>query len=411
MFSFDRATFNIIETGEGFIKALVTFAVPGVFPYIEGDSIEYRAKLPEDILSPQTIQSAIGAPITDGHPKENGEYVLVTPDNYKLYAKGSLSNPVADGMEAKAIATILDPDLIQKIKEKKANSETVEVSIGFDQTLEQTPGIYNGAKYDAIQRNIRINHLAIVDYARAGERTKLYTDARKSNMSDNAGKAFTYRTFDGKKEIQVDSQEIFDELLLVNKENKALKDSLVGKVVVDAGEMEALKARAGSVDPRVPDEDGAKEKEALLQEVAAKEQELEALEAKIAAMEEKYKTEEDAMPKKIEDAANERVNLIDTAKSVDCNTKFDGLSNREIKLQVIARGLPFKEGVQVDSMPDELVNSRYEGAVEILKIKANRPQGVIGQQISNDSLQVDEQTIMKKREALLNVYENERSKK
>jgi hypothetical protein len=34
--------------------------------------------------------------------------------------------------------------------------------------LDETPGEYNGEKYDAVQRNIRVNHLALVPKGRAG---------------------------------------------------------------------------------------------------------------------------------------------------------------------------------------------------------------------------------------------------
>jgi hypothetical protein len=43
-----------------------------------------------------------------------------------------------------------------------------ELSLGYKVDLEETPGVWNGQEYDAIQRNIRVNHLAIVPRGRAG---------------------------------------------------------------------------------------------------------------------------------------------------------------------------------------------------------------------------------------------------
>ena len=62
-----------------------------------------------------------------------------------------------------------------------------ELSLGYDCDLEENPGTWNGMPYDCIQRNIRINHLAIVDEARAGHQTRLNLDGKtrkgeKKNM-------------------------------------------------------------------------------------------------------------------------------------------------------------------------------------------------------------------------------------
>lgn len=47
-----------------------------------------------------------------------------------------------------------------------------ELSLGYNLTLDETPGEWNGQHYDAIQRDIRINHLALVREARAGEQAR-----------------------------------------------------------------------------------------------------------------------------------------------------------------------------------------------------------------------------------------------
>lgn len=47
------------------------------------------------------------------------------------------------------------------------------------QTPDETPGVWNGQPYDAIQRNIQINHLALVEKARAGEQARLNIDGEE----------------------------------------------------------------------------------------------------------------------------------------------------------------------------------------------------------------------------------------
>ena len=53
-----------------------------------------------------------------------------------------------------------------------------ELSLGYNLDLDETPGVWQGEHYDAIQRNIRINHLALVREARAGDQARLNVDSK-----------------------------------------------------------------------------------------------------------------------------------------------------------------------------------------------------------------------------------------
>ena len=63
-----------------------------------------------------------------------------------------------------------------------------ELSLGYNLTLEETPGVWNGQEYDAIQRDIRINHLALVREARAGDQARLNIDGRDPARTLKGGK-------------------------------------------------------------------------------------------------------------------------------------------------------------------------------------------------------------------------------
>lgn len=55
-----------------------------------------------------------------------------------------------------------------------------ELSCGYTLTLDETPGTTpEGEHYDAIQRNIRYNHLAVVPRARAGSLARLNIDGEQ----------------------------------------------------------------------------------------------------------------------------------------------------------------------------------------------------------------------------------------
>ena len=93
---YDRGTIEIAEKGNDFLRAKVVIARPGVFPYLtpSGD-ICYEAKLPDDLFSEITINSAKGAPITDGHPPVQDNAGMIDTTNWKEYTKGSLGDAIS----------------------------------------------------------------------------------------------------------------------------------------------------------------------------------------------------------------------------------------------------------------------------------------------------------------------------
>jgi hypothetical protein len=152
---YDKALIeDFSETPEGFLTVKAPITRPGVFPYMRSDGgIQMEAKLPDEIFSDRTVRSAIGKPVTDDHPHE-----LVTLANYQTYSKGMThTDAQVFGNKLTVSMTITDKDLIQKIKNGKR-----ELSIGFMSDVAMTQGEYNGEHYDAVQRNVEINHVAVV---------------------------------------------------------------------------------------------------------------------------------------------------------------------------------------------------------------------------------------------------------
>lgn len=135
-------------------------AKPGVFPYMTEDGLSMQAKLPEDILSAETIASANGKAVTNDHPP-----VQVNSKNIKNYGVGMTMDGanIADNMLSVPMV-ITDPKAIRDIQAGKH-----ELSIGFSADIVAQDGVFDGIKYDHVQRNIRINHVAIVDKGRAGK--------------------------------------------------------------------------------------------------------------------------------------------------------------------------------------------------------------------------------------------------
>jgi len=84
-----------------------------------------------------------------------------------------LSKAYQDGDNVRAKIVIHDTD-------KMKQSGLRELSLGYGLTLDETPGEWNGHPYDAIQRAIKINHLALVSAARAGEQARLNIDGKEN---------------------------------------------------------------------------------------------------------------------------------------------------------------------------------------------------------------------------------------
>lgn len=169
----DIGTLDVLNHGDGFLRARVRFARAGVFPYVVDGKTVYEAKLPEEIFSLSTIDSAKRVPVTDGHP-----YSLVSSSNYADHVRGTLGDSivVAEGF-LEAEETVFDSALIEKIK----NGKATQVSIGFTCEPDNTAGEYNGTRYDSVQRNIKINHIAHVAQGRAGEDVRAYLDSQNGS--------------------------------------------------------------------------------------------------------------------------------------------------------------------------------------------------------------------------------------
>ncbi|MCP3764083.1 DUF2213 domain-containing protein [Domibacillus sp. A3M-37] len=156
----------LITDSYGFLTVTAPITRPGVFPYQRQDgTIQYEAKLPDDVFSDLAIYSARAKPVTDGHPSEE-----VTVDNISRYSKGMThtDSRVEGGMLVVSM-TITDAALMDRI----FSGEQSEISIGFMSDIVEQRGTYQGDEYGYVQRNIDINHIAILDRGRAGPKVAI----------------------------------------------------------------------------------------------------------------------------------------------------------------------------------------------------------------------------------------------
>lgn len=162
---------NQIETGEGFLICKnVPIARTGTQDYLgselglsggESEQIIAVVRPPDEVFSEATLASFEGKPVTNDHPPG-----LIGPDEVKTYEMGHAQNIRRGTGEWKdymiADLHIHDRDLIDAIQNGKR-----EISCGYEcDYIKNEDGTYS-------QKNIRGNHVAVVDRGRAGKRAAI----------------------------------------------------------------------------------------------------------------------------------------------------------------------------------------------------------------------------------------------
>lgn len=165
-------------TPEGYLSDRPILTSTGIFEYRNADgSVRRELRLPEDVFDPESLASYKGKPIIITH-----DAGLIDKNNVRDEGIGTiLTEGYRDHDDVRAEIVIHDTDAMKDCRFK-------ELSLGYNLELEETPGEYKGEHYDAIQRNIRINHLALVREARAGEQARLNIDGRDSDNILKGGK-------------------------------------------------------------------------------------------------------------------------------------------------------------------------------------------------------------------------------
>jgi len=178
-FRYDVSTIqNYTFTDEGYLRVKARIARTGIQSYTDangGVRLEYR---PEDeVAAAEALDSFREKCVTKEHPP-----VLLDALNTKDYAVGFTSADVSysDGF-VESTLTVTDKETIDSIM----RGDVREVSCGYRVDYSPEPGITpDGQHYDGIQRNIRGNHVAIVNRARGGAQVRLMLDSADAAVED-----------------------------------------------------------------------------------------------------------------------------------------------------------------------------------------------------------------------------------
>jgi hypothetical protein len=174
------------RTKEGYLAVRARSARAGIYDYlgreIDPDGKHFAAdatvkvyRPEEEVFNRDSVQSFMLKPITDDHPAQP-----VTADNWRNHAKGVNAGALRDGEYLAFDLVLMDKALIDAVERGKR-----ELSNGYSSEIEITQGITDaGEHYDAIQRQIRGNHIAVVAKGRAGERCRIGDTACDSIQVD-----------------------------------------------------------------------------------------------------------------------------------------------------------------------------------------------------------------------------------
>lgn len=125
-----------------------------------------------EVFNKDAMHSMAHRPVTMNHPPD-----MVDAKNWSKYAKGQTGDEVVrDGDCIRVPMVLMDHKAIEAVMKDNVR----ELSMGYTTDLDWTPGTTpQGEKYDAVQTNIRGNHLAVVPAARGGARLRFGDAAMK----------------------------------------------------------------------------------------------------------------------------------------------------------------------------------------------------------------------------------------
>ncbi|MDX0523018.1 DUF2213 domain-containing protein [Sinorhizobium medicae] len=327
------------RTADGYLVADVRTARTGIQLYAghevgKPEMATVKVYRPEDqVFDKASLGSYAHKPVTNDHPDE-----AVTADNWKALSVGQIGDEVArDGEFVRVPLVVMDGATISEIEGGKR-----ELSAGYTCDLAWEPGTTPaGEKYDAIQKDIRINHVAIVQRGRAGSEARIGDGAGKWGVSP------------------VNTQ-IADERIPKMDLRKILVDGLTVETT-DQGAQAITKLQKDLESSAAKFADAEKAHQTAL---AAKDAEMAKKDAEIDALKGKILSDAD-----LDKRVQARADLVTKAKVLAKDVKTEGLSDAAIRKAVVVAklgdaALADKSEAYIDARFDMLVEDASKNGAD-----------------------------------------------
>lgn len=332
-------SFEVNSNGFLIVDAYVTRA--GVFDYVQNGQKVRELRPDDQVFDEDSMKSLCNVPVTDlgAHPT-----VMLNVDNARYYSVGHAGDTAQrEGRKLKSKLVITDANCIKTIQEKKDRGEDIYLSCGY--TTDVVDGYGEDEEdgyFDAIQTNIRYNHISIVPKGRAGDSVKIKYD--EGGQETMALVKFTKNAIKMSR-FSMDAVEanIDDSSLAVVERMSSKLD-------------EALTALQGAEKDHA---DAVKAKDALQAKV-------DQLTEELTKVKKDYAELSDPNSAKFAELAKGREDVAEMAKKLGVELKkADGASKSimELKIDIIKKHSPKAD---VAGKSDEYINSRVDSIKEIL---------------------------------------------
>lgn len=201
-----------------------------------------------EVFSRDAMASYAHRPATMGHPADG-----VNAANWKREAVGNTGGEISrDGGFVRVPLVLMDAAAIASVE-----TGVREISMGYDCRLDWTPGTApDGQSFDAVQRDLRMNHLALVERGRAGPACRVGDGAHPKQGANKTEEHRMKITVDG---ISYEMSDQTAELVskLQGDAKKATDAATAATAAIDAankardaavGERDALKSQLPTAD-------------------------------------------------------------------------------------------------------------------------------------------------------------------
>lgn len=300
MFFVDKATVHSSRiTNDGFKVTVAKSVRSGIQQYLANEIGLEGSHVVNVYRSPEAVKDSLASfshvPVTLGHPSEP-----VTSANWKDYAVGEVSTAAHVEGEWISLPIVLKD-------ERAIQHDHVELSAGYSAKIIIKDGIAPcGTAYQAEQVDISANHLAIVEYARAGHEARIVDSAIR----------------------QVEVEQMEFETIVIGDSAVEVKK---GQGAFVTAFKDAAKTAHESLEVKVGE-----------------------LTAQLADAKSKVLTDAD-----IEKRVNDRVALVDSARTVKADIVTDGKSDAEIRKEVVS----MRYGASaVEGIADSVIEGMFRAA-------------------------------------------------
>lgn len=160
-------------TPEGYLVANAKIARIGIQEYQNSDgTLRREFRPPEEVANLDSLKTLCDLPISIEHPP-----VMLDSSNVRQFMVGWNGAVTYDGGFVSTKVKLTDREAVKSA----LDGGRIELSVGYVTKLDWTPGMWQGQKYDAVQRNIRGNHIALTVKARGGSDLRLYPEGSRKD--------------------------------------------------------------------------------------------------------------------------------------------------------------------------------------------------------------------------------------